>query len=96
MVVGVVGSVDVLPYQGRRLLGLAAGDEMVDRSFLAERLRPLGLWWVATGSWVPRPLREPAGSWVGRIVDVWAWSERVTGSVVIGASAAGPSSRRTW
>jgi hypothetical protein len=26
--------------------GWAAGDEMVDRSFLAERLRPLGLWWA--------------------------------------------------
>ena len=46
---GVVGSVDALPYLGPRLPRLAAGDEMVDRSFLAERLRPLGLWWVATG-----------------------------------------------
>jgi len=41
-------SVDALPYLGPRLPWLAAGDEMVDRSFLAERLRPLCLWWVAT------------------------------------------------
>ena len=67
-----VGSVDALPYVGPRLPGLAAGEEMVDRSFLTERLRPLCLWWVVTGSWVPRSLRELAGSWVGRIVEGWA------------------------
>jgi hypothetical protein len=41
-------SVDALPYLGPRLPWLAAGDEMFDRSVLVERLRPLGLWWVAT------------------------------------------------
>ena len=43
-----VCSGDALPYLGPRSPGVAAGDEMVDRSFLAERLRPLCLWWVAT------------------------------------------------
>jgi hypothetical protein len=46
---GGICSVDALPDLGPRLPGLAAGDEMVDRSFLVERLRPLGLSWVATG-----------------------------------------------
>jgi hypothetical protein len=39
---------------------LVVGDVMVDRSFRAERLRPLGLWWAATLAWEPRKLRELA------------------------------------
>lgn len=58
-----VGSVDALPYLGPRLPLSAVGDEMVDRSFR----------WIDSGcsvfggpprqAWVPRALRELAGSW---------------------------------
>jgi hypothetical protein len=87
--------VDALPYLGPRLPVVAVGDEMVDRS----------LRWSDCGRsvfrgpprvvWVPRPLLELAAR-VGRIVDVWAWSERLAGVVSGGSSAAGPSARRRW
>jgi hypothetical protein len=75
------------------------GDVMVDRSFRVERLRPLGLRWAATRAWEPEAFLELAGS-LGAILESGV-AERVLGSarahgVVIGSSAAGPSSRRMW
>jgi hypothetical protein len=50
------------------------GDVMVDRSFRTERLRPLGLSWVATLAWEPRELRELVGS-LGAILECGRRSE---------------------
>lgn len=41
------------------VLGLEAGDVMVDRSIRRERLRPLGLWWTAA---LGRVSRKAAGA----------------------------------
>ena len=49
------------------VLGLGAGDVMVDGSSREERLRPLGLWWTAARGRVSRQLREPAG----RLGAIW-------------------------
>jgi hypothetical protein len=44
------------------VLGLVAGDVMVDGSIRGERLRPLGLWWTAAAPRrESRQLRERAG-----------------------------------
>jgi hypothetical protein len=43
------------------VLGLMAGDVMVDGSIRGGRLRPLGLWWTAARGRESRQLREPAG-----------------------------------
>jgi hypothetical protein len=43
------------------VLGLGAGDVMVDGSIRGERLRPLGLWWTAARGRESQHLREPAG-----------------------------------
>jgi hypothetical protein len=51
------------------VLGLAAGDVMVDGSIRGERLRPLGLWWTAARGQESRQLREPAG----RRRVIWDW-----------------------
>jgi hypothetical protein len=51
------------------VLGLAAGDVMVDGSFRGGRLRPLGLWWTAAGERESRKLRELAG----RLLVIWGW-----------------------
>jgi hypothetical protein len=57
------------------VLGLAAGDVMVDGSIRRGRLRPLGLWWTATGRRGSQSLRELAGR-LAVIFDRWAWAER--------------------
>jgi hypothetical protein len=49
------------------VLGLVAGDVMVDGSFRGGRLRPLGLLWSAALGRVSRELRELAGS----VVAIW-------------------------
>jgi hypothetical protein len=54
------------------VLGLGAGDVMVDGSIRGERLRPLGLWWIAARGRESRKLRELTGSVVA-IWEVWAW-----------------------
>ena len=61
------------------VLGLGAGDVMVDGSIRGERLRPLGLWWTAARGRESRQLREPAGrlrviweSWAGETVGWWS------------------------
>ena len=77
---------------------LVVGDVMVDRSFRVERFRPLGLSRAATLAWEPQSFWELVGS-LGAILELWAW--RSGGAdcaqvVVIGSSAAGPSSRRMW
>ena len=51
------------------VLGLAAGDVMVDGSIRGERLRPLGLWWTAARGRESQQLREPAG----RLGVIWEW-----------------------
>ena len=51
------------------VLGLVAGDVMVDGSIRGGRLRPLGLWWTAARGRESRQLREPAG----RLVVIWEW-----------------------
>jgi hypothetical protein len=76
------------------VLGLGAGDVVVDGSIRGERLRPLGLWWTAALGRESRKLRELAGRLVA-IWEVWAWRNRSAGQV-IGARASGPSSRRVW
>jgi hypothetical protein len=43
------------------VLGVGAGDVMVDGSIRVERLRPLGLWWTAARGRESRQLRERAG-----------------------------------
>ena len=93
---GGFGSVDALPYLGPRLPVLAAGDEMVDRSFRWSDCGRSVFRGPARFAWVPRSLLELAAR-VGRIVDVWAWSERVSEEAVSGgSSAAGPSARSRW
>jgi hypothetical protein len=60
------------------LLGLGAGDVMVDGSIRGERLRPLGLWWTAARGRESRQLRERAG----RLAVIWGVvgvTERVGG-----------------
>jgi hypothetical protein len=49
------------------VLGLAAGEVMVDGSFRGKRLRPLGLWWAVARGRESRKLREPAG----RLKAIW-------------------------
>ena len=88
------GSVDALPYLGPLPLLLAAGDLMVDRSFRWSDCGRSVFRGPPRLGWVPRSLLELAAR-VGRIVDVWAWSERV-GGVSGGSSAVGPSARRRW
>ena len=58
------------------VLGLAAGDVMVDGSFRGGRLRPLGLWWTAAGGRESRQLRELAGR-LAAIGGVVSLAERV-------------------
>jgi hypothetical protein len=77
------------------VLGLVAGDVMVDGSIRGDRLRPLGLWWTAAGGRVSRQLRERAGRLRG-IWDWWAWRNRSVEGQVTGSKASGPSSRRVW
>jgi hypothetical protein len=50
------------------VLGLVAGDVMVDGSFRGERLRPLGLWWTAARGRESRQLRELANPFQTRIL----------------------------
>ena len=83
----VSGSVDALPYLGPRLPVVAVGDEMVDRSFRWSDCGRSVFRGPPRLGWVPRSLLELAAR-VGRIVDVWAWSERLTGAVSGGSSAA--------
>jgi hypothetical protein len=77
------------------VLGLAAGDVMVDGSIRGGRLRPLGLWWTAARGRESRQLRERAGRLVV-IWDWWAWRNRSGGGQVTGSKASGPSSRSVW
>ena len=79
---------------------LMVGDVMVDRSFRVERFRPLGLRWAATLTREPQAFLELVGS-LGAILESWAQRSELWGLVgaqvvVIGSSAAGPSSRRMW
>ena len=77
------------------VLGLLAGDVMVDWSIREGRLRPLGLWWTAAGRRESQSLRELAG----RLVSSWTGGlgGKVGGGVQLtGSSALGPSSRRVW
>jgi hypothetical protein len=82
------------------VLGLVAGDVMVDGSIRGGRLRPLGLWWTAAVGRESRNLWEPAGR-LRAIWEWWAWrkrSLRESGIAVqvTGSSASGPSSRSVW
>jgi hypothetical protein len=61
------------------VLGLAAGDVMVDGSIRGERLRPLGLWWTAARGRESRQLRERAGR-LAVIWEWWAWRNGSAGS----------------
>ena len=79
------------------VLGLGAGDVMVDGSVRGERLRPLGLWWTsARRARESRKLRELAG----RLVAICEWglwrNESAEGVQVTGSRASGPSSRSVW
>ena len=79
---------------------LMVGDVMVDRSFRVERFRPLGLRWAATLTREPQAFLELVGS-LGAILESWAQRSELWGLVgaqvvVIGSSAARPSSRRMW
>jgi hypothetical protein len=65
------------------VLGLGAGDVMVDGSIRGERLRPLGLWWTAARGRESRQLRELAGR-LGAIGGVWASGGRVGELVGLG------------
>ncbi len=87
------GSVDALPYLGPRPLVVAAGDEMVDRSFRWSDCGRSVFRGPPRWAWVPRSLLELAARG-GRIVDGWAWSERLV--VSGGSSAVGPSARNGW
>jgi hypothetical protein len=61
------------------VLGLVAGDVMVDGSIRRERLRPLGLWWTAARGRESRQLRERAGR--RRVIwESWA-AEQIGGRV---------------
>ena len=75
------------------VLGLGAGDVMVDGSIRGERLRPLGLWWTAARGRESRQLWERAGS-VGVIRLMGLRNE--SAAQVTGSKASGPSSRRVW
>ena len=81
------------------VLGLVAGDVMVDRSIRGDRLRPLGLFGIAAGRRGSQHLWEPAGS-LGVIGDLVGLAEaigtRAGSTQVTGSSAAGPSWRRLW
>jgi hypothetical protein len=57
------------------VLGLVAGDVMVDGSIRGDRLRPLGLWWTAACGRESRKLRELAGR-LRVIWECWAWRNR--------------------
>ena len=61
------------------VLGLVAGDVMVDRSIRGGRLRPLGLFGIAAGGRVSQHLWEPAGS-LGVIGDLVGLAEAIAGS----------------
>jgi hypothetical protein len=87
---GSVVLLDALPYLGARLPVVAVGDEMVDWSFRWSDCGRSVFRGPPRGAWVPRALRELAAC-LGRIVDVWAWSERWSGEGSGGSSAAGPS-----
>jgi hypothetical protein len=58
------------------VLGLRAGDVMVDGSIRGGRLRSLGLWWTAARGREPRKLWELAG----RLAVIWEWWTRRNGS----------------
>jgi hypothetical protein len=75
------------------VLGLVAGDVMVDGSIRGGRLRPLGLWWTAARGRESQHLWELAGS-VGVIRGLMGLAERI--GQVTGSKASGPSSRRVW
>ena len=72
---------DALPYLGPRLPVVAVGDLMVDRSFRWSDCGRSVFGGPPRLGWVPRSLLELAAR-VGRIVDVWAWPERLAGSDV--------------
>jgi hypothetical protein len=58
------------------VLGLVAGDVMVDGSIRGDRLRPLVLLWTAAaGRRESQSLRELAGR-LAVILDGWAWRKR--------------------
>jgi hypothetical protein len=77
------------------VLGLVAGDVMVDGSVRGERLRPLGLWWTAARGRESRNLWERAGR-LAVIRDRWAWRNGSVWGQLTGSSASGPSSRSVW
>jgi hypothetical protein len=80
------------------VLGLLAGDVMVDRSSGRERLRPLSVSWAAALGREPGTLRELAGSLVSisQLAGLRRRSGMGCGQPSTGSSAAGPSSRRVW
>jgi hypothetical protein len=77
------------------VLGLVAGDVMVDGSIRRERLRPLGPWWTAVLGRVSQKLRELAGRLVV-ICELVGWAERGDAGQLMGSSAWGPSAWRVW
>jgi hypothetical protein len=76
------------------VLGLGAGDVMVDGSFRGGRLRPLGVWWTAARGRESRQLRELAGRLC--IWECWAWRNGSARGQVTGCRALGPSSGSAW
>ena len=66
-----VGSVDALPYLGPRPRAFAAGDLMVDRSFLWSDCGRSVFGGPPRWAWVPRSLRELAACFE-RIGEGWA------------------------
>lgn len=89
------GSVDALPYLGTRPPVGVVGDLMVDRSFRWSDCGRCVFRGPPRWAWVPRSLLELVACWV-RIVDAWAWSERLGEGGSGGSSAAGPSARSRW
>jgi hypothetical protein len=77
------------------VLGLVAGDVMVDGSFRGDRLRPLGLWWTTARGRESRKLRELAGR-LRIIWECWACGTDRRRVQVTGSKASGPSSRSVW
>jgi hypothetical protein len=78
------------------VLGLVAGDVMVDGSIRGERLRPLGLWWTAARGRESRKLRELAGR-LAVILELVGLAEPIGGTFQLtGSGASGPSSRSVW
>jgi len=71
------------------VLGLGAGDVMVDGSIRGGRLRPLGLWWTAAGGRESRKLRELAGR-LAVIWGWWAWRKPIGGGSGDGRQGVGP------